>query len=296
MIIRARQPSRVRCGVVHYLHMYQRPPPTFQQPSVPREPEATTGADTAPTVPSPAPTASRHLYTMTVDQALSELYSHQLYRDIRTVQRWCKAGKLRAIVDEANGDRYLIDPTSLRELIATLLQERAATAERVAPTPRPRPGDVGTTPRHADDVAATSNSDAQSQGNNQDRAATQTPTDQAASADGRDEAAALKERVAALEREKTMLEVDKRVREELVDYLKKQFGSMLEEALTRTEELGALRAENRQLREMLPAPRQEAAQAGADTSQSRSFSPSNVAGQGGAPLHRHTSWSSDDHV
>lgn len=254
--------------------------------------------------PSPAPTASRHLYTLTVDQALSELYSHQLYRDVRTVQRWCKSHKLRAIVDEANGDRYLIDPASLRELIATLLEERAATAERVAPTPRPetrpRPDDVGTVPRHDDDAATTGNPGQQSPHDSQAHAATHRTSEQPASERGRDEVAALQERVAALEREKAMLEVDKRVREQLVDYLKEQFGSMLDQALTRTEEIGALRAENRQLRELLPAPRQESYRADPDPAQPGAtgsrFSPSNVEGQGDGSLHRHAPWSSDGRV
>ena len=253
---------------------------------------------------SPTPSVARHLYTLTVDQALSELYAHQLYRDVRTVQRWCKSGKLRAIVDEANGDRYLIDPASLRELTATLLQERAATASRVAPVPRPesrpRPDDVWTPSRHEDDAAATAHSGQQAQSDSQTHAATQATASQSTSAAGRDEVAALLERVAALEREKTMLEVDKRVREQLVDYLKEQFGSMLDQALTRTEEIGALRAENRQLRELLPAPRQEIYRPEPNPPQPGTtgprFSPSSVAGEGDNTLHRHTPWSSDDHV
>ena len=274
------------------------PTPVAEPDTVVTEPEA------APTVSSPAPVASRHLYTMTVDQALAELYAHELYRDVRTVQRWCKAGKLRAIVDEQNGDRYLIDPASLRDMVATLLEERTATAQRVAPTPRPetrpRPDTAGASSPGRDTAAATASQSHATQADKSSDAATQAAAQSATSQGSRDEVAALERRVAELEREKVMLEVDKRVREELVEYLKAQFGGMLDEALTRTEELGALRAENRQLRAMLPAAGQGAPtgarQPDAPGHSTPRFSPSSIDVEEQPPLHRHAPWSSDDHV
>ena len=68
----------------------------------------------------------------------------------------------------------------------------------------------------------------------------------------RDEVAALKQTIAELEKEKAMLAVDKQVREQMVDYLKENFQHMLDAALERTEQLGQLRAENAQLRSLLP--------------------------------------------
>lgn len=241
---------------------------------------------------------------MTVDQALAELYAHELYRDVRTVQRWCKAGKLRAIIDEQNGDRYLIDPASLRDMVATLLEERAATTQRVAPTPRPetrnRFDSAGAPAPDRDDTATAAS---QSQARHSDAAsdaATHATTQAATSQESRDLAAALERRVAELEREKVMLEVDKRVREELVDYLKTQFGSMLDQALERTEEIGALRAENRQLRAMLPAAGQGAPQdvqtPPKPTGDATRFSPAQVMEPGNAHLHRHAPYSADEDV
>lgn len=274
------------------------PTPMAEPDTVAAEPEA------APTVSSPAPVASRQLYTMTVDQALAELYTHGLYRDVRTVQRWCKSGKLRAITDEQNGDRYLIDPASLRDMVATLLEERAATAERVGPTSRPesrpRPDTAAAFTPGQNDAATTASGTQSTQADRIPDAATQDAAHAAASSQSRDEVAALERRVAELEREKTMLEVDKRVREELVDYLKGQFGSMLDQALERTEELGALRAENNQLRALLPGAGQGAAMGQRPPEYPHGgaarFSPSNVPVEEQPPLHRHEPWSSDDHV
>ena len=179
---------------------------------------------------SPTPPASRHLYTMTVDQALAELYAHALYRDVRTVQRWCKSGRLRAIIDEVNGDRYLIDPASLREVVATLLAERDATPQRAAPTPRPEPrrhpDSAATGGAHGDNAATTGRDTFTGQADTTGDAAAQEAAEAATSQKSRDEVAALERRIAELEREKSILEVDKRVREELVDYPHKFYLSL----------------------------------------------------------------------
>jgi hypothetical protein len=88
------------------------------------------GRDRAATLPPVAPAVVRHHFTLTVDRVSVELFDQGFGRDDRTIQRWCKAGKLRAIVDELHGDRYLIDPTSLRYILAALVAERDSRTAR----------------------------------------------------------------------------------------------------------------------------------------------------------------------
>ena len=200
-----------------------------------------------------AATESRHLYTMTVDDVGAELFAYGLHRDTRTVQRWCKRGKLRAIIDHEHGDRYLIDPASLRDVIATLLAERDTQSQRHTTMPHPRPDSSATMTRQHEPVSSGYQFTPNSLRDKDTDAATREPTDQAAPDARRDEVATLERRVAELEKEKAMLAVDKEVREQMVEYLKGNFQQMLDQALTRTEELGRLQAENAQLRALLPA-------------------------------------------
>ena len=196
--------------------------------------------------------SSRHLYTMTVDDVATELIAYDLHRDTRTIQRWCKRGKLRSIIDHENGDRYLIDPASVRDMVTTLLEERDSRDPRHTSTSRPRHDDAGTAPRRGDDAPIGFRFTPRSMADKQRDAATDEPAAAAAPEASRDEIATLKERIAELEKEKAMLSVDKQVREQMVDYLKENFQQMLEQALERTEQLGQLQAENTQLRALLP--------------------------------------------
>ena len=224
------------------------PAPT---PSTPPEDSRDHVAD-VPTTSAHDAAASRHLYTMTVDDVSAELIAYDLHRDSRTIQRWCKSGKLRAMIDHEHGDRYLIDPASVRDMVTTLLEERDSRGPRHATPPRPDYTSAGTAPRH-DDTAPTQfqftpRYMADKERDNATEAATAAPTSEAS----RDEIATLKQTIAELEKEKAMLSVDKQVREHMVDYLKENFQKMLDQALDRTEQLGKLQAENAQLRALLP--------------------------------------------
>lgn len=204
-----------------------------------------------PTPPHTAPTVLRHHFTLTVEQVSSELYLQGFGRDDRTIQRWCKAGKLSAIVDEVHGDRYLIDPLSLRDMLTTLAAERDSRTARPFMSSRPVEP-VATTPRPPFDTAPSHghSAEAKSYDTRPDEAPAQTR--HTASEEG--EAATLKQRIAELERANAMLTIDKQVREQMVDYMKEQFGTMLDQALDRSMEVGQLKSEVAHLRAQLPAP------------------------------------------
>ena len=242
-------------------------------------------------------TQSRHFYTLTVDDVVAELLAYELQRDTRTVQRWCKSGKLRAIIDHEHGDRYLIDPASVRDTIATLLEERDSQSPRHSTPPRLQRDNVEAAPRQA---AATSRDYHFTPHSLRDTApddATSEPTAEATAPPRRDEVATLERRVAELEKEKAMLSVDKAVREQMVEYLKENFQHMLDQALERTEELGRLQAENSHLRAMLPAG--EAAHSASDAQQRQATGqavppePDQPRTTPPASVHRRTPWSPD---
>ena len=241
-----------------------------------------------PTPPYITPTVPRHLFTLTVDQVAAELFHQGFTRDDRTIQRWCKAGKLRAIIDEEHGDRYLIDPASLRDMLTTLTTERDARATRTMFSPRPyepaaeapRPlfGNTPTYPQFTQDSA---------HDKRPDNSATQTRHDAPEADNSRDEVETLRRRIDELEKDKMLLTVDKQVREQMVDYLKEQFGSMLDQALDRSQEVGQLRAENSQLRAQLPAP---APKPEWGEGEAHRFTPQQVVREPEEPVHRRVGW------
>lgn len=240
----------VQCGHMNqpFFHHNELPAPTVSEPQAERRDQT---ADT-PTRPIDDAAASRHLYTMTVDDVAGELSAYDLHRDTRTIQRWCKSGKLRSIIDHENGDRYLIDPGSLRDTVTALLEERDSHGPRHTTSSRPRHDGAGTWSRPGDDAAPQFQFTPRSISDSESDAPTEPATEAAASDASRDETATLKQKVAELEKEKAMLTVDKQVREQMVDYLKDNFQQMLDQALERTEKLGELQAENAQLRALLP--------------------------------------------
>lgn len=243
-------------------------------------------ATPVPTSPGAA-TIARHLYTMTVDQVLAELYTYKLYRDVRTIQRWCKSGKLRAIIDDQQGDRYLVDPASVRDMVATLLEERDAQTQH-PPTPsRPMHDPVGAARPTPDTDATAGIFSKPEKADTEPDVAAKTATPDATSEASRDEVAALQRQVAELEKEKFMLSVDKQARDSLIDFMKEKFDSMLEVALDRTEELGRLRSENTQLRALLPA---QTPERGQGTEAPIRYSPESVQRAQTEPLHNPPSW------
>lgn len=201
--------------------------------------------------PTSVPTAPRHHFTMTVDQVSAELLRQGFGRDDRTIQRWCKAGKLRSIVDDMHGDRYLIDPTSLHVILTTLITDRDNRSTHSFQPARPFEF-AGAASRPSLGSAPTQyNSDQRFSANTQ---ADEAPASPRHDAPNNDEVAALKKQIEELEKDKMLLTVDKQVREQMVDYLKEQFGKMIEEALDGRQEVGQLRAEVTQLRAQLPPP------------------------------------------
>jgi len=224
------------------------------------EPTSPDDATVPQAVATPAPTtdddatASRHRYTMTVEDVASRLHTYGLDRDARTIQRWCKSSRLNAVLDHANGDRWLIDPASLEPVIDDIQKELSRQPQPFTPMSRrhePVVADAENVSRHSPDIErenAPGHSDFHSDNaaTSDDYAATSAPVG--------DTVAALQKRVSELELEKVHLEADKRVREQLNDYMKEQFENMIETALDRTEEIGRLRAENATLLQALPQP------------------------------------------
>lgn len=230
---------------------YQAPVPETPTPTAPSRADATpaepveTRPDTVPTsVPAPDDTP-RQLFTLTVEDVAVKLAEYDIYRDPRTIQRWCKSGKLKALLDERNGDRYLIEPTSLNDMVATLLEERerqTQARQSVSPTRR----DTAATSLEPEPQVSRPDAEAvvKSDDNKTDTAAT--------SEERRDRSDDTPRRIAELERENAMLRADKQVREQMVEYMQGKFDEMLATALDRTQRLGQLEAENDYLRKALP--------------------------------------------
>ena len=197
----------------------------------------------------------RESFTLTVEDVAVRLAEENIYRDPRTIQRWCKSGKLDCLLDAENGEKYLIEPTSLNRIVATLINEQERQARAMS---RHRPDTPRSAPRQEETLP---DSDASP-------AATERGTSRPVSDDSRDSlrreanaqeapaqegSAELQTRVQELEVELAMTKADKEVREQMVDYLKDQFAQMLDGALDRSEQIGELRAENTQLKNLLDA-------------------------------------------
>lgn len=196
--------------------------------------------------PPSADDTSRQRYTMTVEDVAAELHLHGLDRDARTIQRWCKSGKVEAFLDVSNGERWLIEPGSLRRLIEKIVADMSRRPQAFTPTQAATSEPVATSQPTQADAPETTNV---SQSDGDDGSA-------ATSESSRDDDAAQSRRVAALETEVAMLRADVKVREQMVEYLKTQFEEMMNTALEKTERTGKLVAENEYLRNLLP-PREQ---------------------------------------
>ena len=186
---------------------------------------------------------------MTVEGVASLLHTHGLDRDARTIQRWCKSGKIDAIIDHANGERWLIDPATVQPVIDDIVAalERQPSAFSAAPIPTSAATATPTTTSHDMD-----NSEPTLQGD--ERRDTAARNDDAATTsepDG-DDVAALKKKVSDLEFENIQLKADVKSREQFNEYIKGEFESILEGTLDRAEEVGGLRKEVEVLRGLLP--------------------------------------------
>src|SRR5258708_40260919 len=91
---------------------------------------------TGPDQPRPAPTSPDSEYSLSIEE-VGDLYAQAgLARDLRTIQRYCRRGRLDArLVEFPFGEKYLITPTSVERHIAFLKELRLAAAVRGEPGP-----------------------------------------------------------------------------------------------------------------------------------------------------------------
>ncbi|MCI5042200.1 MAG: hypothetical protein MRY81_21285 [Donghicola eburneus] len=197
---------------------------------------------------------------MTIQDVAAQLSRLNLGRDIRTIQRWRKSGKIQSIVDHANGDRYLILPNSVDELVTGLLKEQKRHEEH-AVTKHPQSSRQDrATPRH--DAAANHGTARQAHEAAQNSERHAVATDKAShdtAGAGSDSVAALRDKLEELEKENAMLRGDKMVREQMVIFMRDEFRRTYDDVLVRAERLGALehevhslRSDNDRLRSLLP--------------------------------------------
>ena len=217
---------------------------------LPRQPEERRDGD-AVTPPAPADVASipRHLFTLSVEDVAVMLADHAVPRDQRTIQRWCKSGKLKAIIDHAAGERYLIEPTTAREFVATLVAEKQRQDEAFAALsrqhlqPEATPADsIATASERANLHNADSYPDVGQPGRDAETV----------SSESRDADATLEKRIAALEEENRSLKIDKQARDQVITMIREEYEKAIDHALGRSEQIGELQAQVRHLQALLP--------------------------------------------
>jgi len=89
---------------------------------------------TDPDQPRPATTTPDSEYSLSIEE-VGDLYAQAgLARDLRTIQRYCRKGRLEArLVEFPFGEKYFITPTSVSRHIAFLKELRQAAADRGEP-------------------------------------------------------------------------------------------------------------------------------------------------------------------
>jgi hypothetical protein len=89
---------------------------------------------TDPDQPRPATTLPDSDYSLSIEE-VGDLYAQAgLARDLRTIQRYCRRGRLEArLVEFPYGEKYFITPTSVERHIAFLKELRQAAADRGEP-------------------------------------------------------------------------------------------------------------------------------------------------------------------
>lgn len=190
---------------------------------------------------------------MSIEDVASQLHTYGLDRDARTIQRWCKSGKLDALIDGCNGDRWVIDPASVQSVIDDILvkmSRRPAAFSLVSRHGGVAVGDTATPPRQVSNTTSQSHA---AQGDSR-RDAEATPTNAATtSSEDDDTVATLKERVQQLEVELFAARADVKVRQEMVQYQREEFTKWLTQTIDQAETIGSLKRENQHLRMALPA-------------------------------------------
>src|SRR3954451_8977048 len=91
---------------------------------------------TDPDQPRQAATTPDSEYSLSIEE-VGDLYAQAgLPRDLRTIQRYCRRGRLDArLVEFPYGEKYLITPTSVERHIAFLKELHLAAADRGEPGP-----------------------------------------------------------------------------------------------------------------------------------------------------------------
>lgn len=239
----------------------------------PRQQDAAYRDEAATDVPTSADTQStpRHLFTMTVEDVGVMLSDHYVPRDPRTIQRWCKSGRLQAIIDHEAGDRYLIEPGSVRQCVAALVAEKQRQDEAFAALSRQQSRQAW---EGADNAAAGSQSTRPHNADVPADVAEERRDAEAADDESRDQVATLKEKITKLEEEVVSLRIDKQARDQVISMVREEYTKAIDHALDRSERVGALEAENRHLREALPSGQPEA-----DVQPRINFAPRSVYGQ-----------------
>ncbi|WP_299211991.1 hypothetical protein [uncultured Tateyamaria sp.] len=192
---------------------------------------------------------SRQRFTMSVEGVASLLHSHGLDRDARTIQRWCKSGKIAGIIDHVNGDRWLIDPATVQPVIDDILANMSRQPQPFSDVSRPVSEPAATvSPTPADSTQLNTNSQSDTRRDSAEYVADSATTSESDMSD----VATLRRQISGLETENAKLQGAVQVRDQMVDYLKEQFEKILENTLDRAEMVGQLEAENRALKAALP--------------------------------------------
>jgi hypothetical protein len=91
---------------------------------------------TDPDQPRQAATTPDNEYSLSIEE-VGDVYAQAgLARDLRTIQRYCRRGRLDArLVEFPYGEKYLITPTSVERHIAYLKELHLAAADRGEPGP-----------------------------------------------------------------------------------------------------------------------------------------------------------------
>lgn len=199
--------------------------------------------------PSDMPATDRQLYTMTIQGVGSRLSSLGIERDARTIQRWCSSGKIDAILDVANGERWLVNPASLQPVIDDIVADMERRVQAFATTSRPLSHDTPTPVAAAVDMPRKGFEEQDDTRTGDGRHVAKGET---SSPDVETETAKLRRRVSELELENVQLKADVKSRESFNEYIKTQFEDVLENTLDRAEKIGRLEAENQRLLASLP--------------------------------------------
>lgn len=194
-------------------------------------------------------------FTWTVEDLARKLANQDTPRDTRTIQRWCASGKVRAIYDRSNGERWKIDPASAEKTANHLFQELEEQRRQAPPTPADVPRHAATPPDTVADKPATDATEANNSNNDMSNSdADNAATRHDKSRHDADNAATLQQRVDELERENIDLRISSESRRQVIHDMRAEYKEALGHALERSELVGQLKQEVEQLRAQLPAP------------------------------------------